>query len=224
MADTDGGNRSLTPYYEQDGFQIFHGDCREVVSLLDGIDAVISDVPYGMNWNTDTTRFSGGKQVVSRGKDWGKPIHEDNQPFDPEPWLQFPRVVLFGSNHYASRLPLGTTLIWVKRNEEAYGSFLSDAEMAWMKGGHGIYCFRDVPNIKDRGLHPTQKPVPLMAWCIEKAGVPVGGLVLDPFMGSGTTLVAAKETGRRGVGIEVDESYCEIAANRLRQGVLFGAA
>jgi DNA modification methylase len=204
----------MTPYYADDAVTIYHGDCREWTG---SVDAVVSDPPYGMRWDTDTTRFSGGAQKVKRGRDWKVPIAGDAEPFDPARWLEYPHVVLFGSNHYAARLPVGTTLVWLKRYDEAFGSFLSDAEIAWRKGGHGVYVYRSIrgPMATD---HPTQKPVDLMRWSIEKAGGT--GTVLDPFMGSGTTLVAAKSLGRKAIGIEIEERYCEIAANRCRQEVL----
>ena len=98
-----------------------------------------------------------------------------------------------------------------------------------MKGGHGVYCFRkQFPSFSRQAeaatgkvAHPCQKPVALMAWCIQKAKVPSGGLILDPFMGSGRTLVAAREMGMRAVGIEMEERYCEVAVQRLRQRLLW---
>ena len=212
-----------TPYYERDGITIYHGDARDIAPLLVGIDAVISDPPYGMKNNCDYTRFTMGPNGHGKASSRSyKPVHGDDESFDPSPWLDFPRVVLFGSNHFAQRLPVGTTLIWIKRKDGGFGSFLSDAEVAWMKGGHGVYCQRDTSLMGEtrNRAHPTQKPVPLMRWCIEKAKVPEGGLILDPFMGSGTTLIAAYQSGRRAIGIELEERYCEIAANRLSQQVL----
>ena len=101
----------------------------------------------------------------------------------------------------------------MKRNDAAFGTFLSDGEIAWMKGGYGVYCYRDL-RAPGRTNHPTEKPVGLMRWCIGRTRAP---LVIDPFMGSGTTLVAAKSLGRRVIGIEIEERYCEIAAKRLVQ-------
>lgn len=201
--------------------KLYNVDCLEFMRTLPdkSVDAVITDPPYGMNWDTDTTRFSGGKQVVSRGKDWGKAIHGDNVPFDPSPWLVYDYAVLWGYNHWAQRAPLGSTLVWVKRNDYAYGSFLSDAELAWMKGGYGVYCYKDVPNINDRGLHPTQKTISLMKWCMDKAKVPIGATVLDPFMGSGTTGVACVQTGRNFIGCEIDKGYFEIAQRRINEAL-----
>jgi DNA modification methylase len=217
----------VKPYYEDGSVTIYHGDCREIAPLV-GADAVVTDPPYGMAWNTDTSRFGGGHlaSVARRGQgraDWGA-VHGDNEQFDPAPWLAYERVVLWGSNHFGSRLPVGTTLVWLKRLDLAFGSFLSDAEMAWVKGGHGVYCRRDTTlmgELKDR-LHPTQKPIGIMRWSIERIGG--DGIVLDPYMGSGTTLRAAKDMGRRAIGIEIEERYCEIAATRMGQEVFDIAA
>lgn len=227
----------MPPYYSHGGVTIYHGDCREIAPALAGVDALISDPPYGMDWNTDSTRFSvrgaGGRRLNGEGRSDHLTIHGDAEPFDPAPWLVYPRVVLWGANHYAQRLPVGTTLVWIKKADHLFDTFLSDAEIAWMKGGHGVYCHRkqfppparmaELPGAeagRRMTAHPTQKPVSLMAWCLRMAKVPEGGLVLDPYMGSGTTLYAAKQSGFRAVGIELEERYCEMAARRCDQDVL----
>lgn len=210
----------MTPYYDQDGITIYHGDCREIAQQLSGIDAVISDPPYGMNYDTNSTRFTtNGNGHGAPSKRRYAPVRGDDAPFSPRQWLAYPRVVLFGFNHFASDLPVGTTLVWIKKSDKGFGSFLSDAELAWMKGGHGVYCKRDTSHFGEMRtrIHPTQKPVPLMKWCIQKAKVPQGGLILDPYMGSGTTLLAAREMGMRAVGIELEEEYCKAAVQRLQQ-------
>ena len=220
-----------TPYYEEDGITIYCGDCREIAPQLQGIDAVISDPPYGMKLDTDNSRFSGGNvsSVARRGNGIGTGggvgIVGDDAPFDPSPWLNYPAVVLFGSNHYAARLPVGTTLVWLKRHDAAFGSFLSDAEVAWMKGGFGVYAKRDLSMTSEAltRQHPCQKPVSIMGWCMERAKIGPNSTILDPFMGSGTTLLAAKLRGLKAVGIEINESYCQIAKQRLSQGVLITA-
>jgi site-specific DNA-methyltransferase (adenine-specific) len=213
----------VRPYYEQDGIVIYHGDCREVAPDLGMEFAVISDPPYGMDFNTNMTRFSGGTFGANRVRDWPR-VKGDAEPFDPSQWLDYPAVILWGVNHFAQRVPVGTWLIWAKKPPERYGTFLSDAEVAWMKGGHGVYL-RLIPwegCAYKRGInasaHPTQKPVELMRWCIGRAAG--GWRILDPYMGSGTTLVAARDMGRSAVGIELDEAYCETAARRLSQTVL----
>ena len=219
----------MQPYYEQDGITIYHADCREVAPTLGKSFAVITDPPYGMDFDTDMTRFSGGAFSPNRGRDWGAGVVGDKQAFDPEPWLDYPAVVLWGVNHFAQRVPRGTWLFWVKKPPARYETFLSDAEVAWMKGGYGVYV-RHIPwegcankRGQNASAHPTQKPIEAMHWCITRAAG--DWPILDPFMGSGTTLVAAKNLGKPAVGIEIEERYCEAAAQRLSQGVLdFGGA
>lgn len=202
---------------------LYLGDCLEIAPTLTGVDAVISDPPYGMSLDTDNSRFSGGNtaSVARRGNGigtgGGAGIIGDAEPFDPSPWLNYPAVVLFGANHYGQRLPVGTTLVWLKRHDAGFGSFLSDAEIAWMKGGHGVYAKRDL-TMNGEALtrsHPCQKPVPLMAWTMERAKVPAGATVLDPYMGSASTGIACLRTGRNFVGIEIDPKHFKTACARL---------
>jgi site-specific DNA-methyltransferase (adenine-specific) len=201
--------------------ELWHGDCRDLLPLLQA-DALISDPPYGMDWDTNLQRFTGGRAghrsgSAGKGRDYGRAIEGDAIPFDPAPLLAYPTVVLWGQNHFAQRLPVGTTLVWIKRLDPAFGSFLSDAELAWMKGGHGIYCRRDLTlnGETNARAHPTQKPVGLMAWCMDRAKVAPGAVVLDPYMGSGTTGVACAITGRRFIGIEIDRAYFDAACERI---------
>ena len=211
---------------------LYHADCRDVLPTLANVDAVISDPPYGMDWNTDSTRFSGGGVKRGIGRDDWAEIHEDAQPFDPAPWMAFPRCVLFGANHFGARLPIGTTLVWLKKDDHLFGTFLSDAELAWMKGGYGAYAYRKsfpppsrMAENAGKVAHPTQKPIELMAWCMDKAKVAEGQTVLDPFMGSGTTGIACIRTGRRFIGVEKDPAHYATALERIQrelaQGDLF---
>jgi site-specific DNA-methyltransferase (adenine-specific) len=205
----------MKPYYSEDGITIYHGDCREILpEVWFGVDTLISDPPYGMDYDTNGNRFTlGGRSLP--------PVHGDGKPFDPEPWSGFRWSVLWGFNHFPARLASGGCLVWLKRTEPAFGKFLSDAEVAWNKNGCGVYVYSDHKHaISCRRTHPTEKPIGLMRWSIERSGSPLESTVLDPFMGSGTTLVAAKELSRRAIGIEIEERYCEIAAKRLSQGVL----
>ena len=212
----------MKPYYEHAGITIYHGDCREILPTLPKCDLLLTDPPYGMNWNTDSTRFGGGRNPSKKGRGVNRArVHGDDAPFDPTFLLEkSPRVILWGFNHFPQYLSQGTALVWLKRHDDAFQSFLSDAEIAWMNSGCGIYCRRDLSNqaITNERVHPTQKPVGLMQWCI--GFVDNAQTVLDPFMGSGTTLVAAKNLGRKAIGIEIEEKYCEIAAKRLAQEVL----
>jgi site-specific DNA-methyltransferase (adenine-specific) len=184
------------------------------------VDVCVSDPPYGMNWDGRVTRGPNGTGKRGPTKHYGRTIANDAAPFDPTHLLGFRGVVLWGFHHFADKLPKGSVLVWLKRYDSGFGSFLSDADLAWMKGGHGVYCRRDLTLQGEDREHPTQKPVGIMEWCITKAG---DGTVMDPYMGSGSTLVAAKNLGRTAIGIEIEERYCEIAAKRLSQDVLFGA-
>lgn len=218
------------PFYEDGSVTIYHGDALEIAPSLEQNFALVTDPPYGMGWDTDSTRFTGGQHKRGQGRnDWGE-IHGDTEPFDPAPWLEYPAVVLWGFNHFAQAVPLGTTLVWIKKADHLFGTFLPDCELAWMKGGHGVYAHRKQFPPSSRAAenngkvaHPTQKPLSLMRWSIERAGTDLP--VLDPFMGSGTTLRAAKDLGRKAIGIELEERYCQIAAERCSQEVLdLGAA
>lgn len=204
----------MTPYYQEAGITIVHGDSREVVPPLGLSFALVSDPPYGMNYNTNGNRFTlGGRSLP--------PVYGDKSTFDPQPWAQYEWSVLWGFNHFPTGLESGGALVWLKRSDAAFGCFLSDAEIAWVKGTQGVYAFRNTHHaIAGHREHPTEKPVDLMKWSITKSGAPERAVILDPFMGSGTTLRAAKDLGRQAIGIEIEERYCEIAANRLRQEVL----
>jgi len=191
---------------------LYLGDCLDVMPTLEPVDAVVTDPPYGMNYNTDSTRFRGDRG--GNKANWGG-IKGDDKPFDPSPWLKFKKAILWGSNHFSQGLPVGTLLVWIKRKPPAFGSFLSDAEVAWKSGGHGVYCI-DGPypqSIATGRVHPTQKPVALMEWCLTH--VPDAQTILDPFMGSGTTGVACVKLGRKFIGIELEEKYFDIACKRI---------
>jgi site-specific DNA-methyltransferase (adenine-specific) len=209
----------VKPYYEDDGCTIYHGDCHAVTRDLDlsTVGSVVSDPPYGVKWVTDYRRFNGW--ASGRGYEH-LPVANDDKPFDPSPWLSFPQVILWGAHCYSDGLPRGRWLIWDKRFASGK-AFLADGEAAWMKGGFGVYIYSQVFQGEPRRgkfFHPTQKPVELMLWCLKKCKRP--SVVLDPFMGSGTTLVAARLLGCRAIGIEIEEKYCEVAAGRLSQKLL----
>lgn len=210
-----------------EGVTLYLGDCREILPTLGKVDAVVTDPPYGMNYDTDSRRFTGGKRSIERGACRAdRKIIGDDVEFDPAPWLAYDRLVLWGANHYAAKLPLGSTLVWLKRYQEQYGTFLSDAEIGWRRGGCGVYAFHAPDSNGRRQLeaygdafagetaHPTQKPVALMSWCIEQLPPPAA-LILDPFMGSGTTGVAAVRLGRKFIGIEIEPKYFDIACRRI---------
>ena len=214
----------VKPYYEEPGITIYHGDCRDILPSLPKVDLVLTDPPYGIGYSHGK---GGGKLARSTQFDH-HPIIGDDKPFDPKPFLNYPEVILWGANHYASRLPDSAHwLIWDKRDGICTND-QSDCEMAWVKGKGNARIFRHLWNgmLKaseqgEKRVHPTQKPVELMQWCIQNITTNTYQTILDPFMGSGTTLRAAKDLGRKAIGIEIEEKYCEIAVKRLAQEVLF---
>ena len=198
---------------------LYNADCLDVLPDI-RVDAIISDPPYGMNWNTDYTRFSSGYGYKRQIKH--KPVEGDASEFDPSPFLGFGFVVLFGANHFCRSLPPGTWLVWDKKQDGAHGTFLSDCELAWMKSGQGVYLYRQIWNgcqrqggDDEKANHPTQKPINLMKWAMERAKVPEGATVCDPYMGSGTTGIACLRTNRNFVGIEKDPEHFKTACARL---------
>lgn len=216
----------MKPYYSHGGITIYLGDCREILPSLSAA-TIVSDPPYGMAL---ASRSGVGRSKAATALD-SYEIIGDDAPFDPAFIVDyFPQVILWGANHYASRLPDARCwLVWDKR-EGGTSDDQGDCELAWtnLAGPERLFSHRWRGMIKasERGMrrvHPTQKPVELMQWCIAKTGNHTA--IVDPFMGSGTTLVAAKNLGRPAIGIEIHEPYAEIAARRLSQEVLdFGAA
>lgn len=203
---------------------LYLGDCRDILLTLPKVDAVLTDPPYGIALNTNNRRFSGGNtaSVAKRGNNVGtangRPIANDAKPFDPTFLLDLlGDKIIWGWNNYPDALPRGACLVWLKRNDDAFGSFLSDAELAWMSKGHGVYCRRDLSNagIANERVHPTQKPVGLMEWCL--GFVPKARTILDPYMGSGSTGVACVQQGRAFVGIEIDPVYYSAACRRIEE-------
>lgn len=210
-----------------DGVTLWLGNCREVMCDFDKSWAIVTDPPWGANYDTDSTRFSGliedGLPPRGGGRS-DRTIVGDSQEFDPAHLLNFDEVITFGSNHYAERLPRGTTLVWLKRSPQHYGTFLSDAEIAWQRGGYGVYVFyAEDSNARRRRefsgsafgsstAHPTQKPICLMEWCVGRV---TSRKILDPYMGSGSTGVACINCGRDFAGVELVPSYFDIARRRL---------
>ncbi len=209
----------MKPYYEQDGVTIYHGDCAEVMLQWGGpyttcFDLLLTDPPYGLDKDG---------QRASKGEHGGRKAYEfmgwDGEPADSGLLMNLVSLakvsIIWGGNYFG--LPASDKwLVWDKGQRINQ----SDCELAWtnMRGALRVYTLNRVELMKDGAVHPTQKPEQLMRWCIDQAGDPVS--VFDPFMGSGSTLVAAKRIGKRAVGIEREERYCEIAARRLAQGVL----
>lgn len=224
----------MTPYYDHGGITIYHGDCREILPGLGRFDLLLTDPPYGVSAiKADAAvrhRFA-----ANATRRWQahqhEPIAGDDEPFDPAHILCVAEAsVLWGANNYASRLPDSPCwLAWDRKDARAADSNITEVELAAVLGHrfktvrifrHMWAGFQRDSEVGLRVLHPTQKPVALMSWCL--GFFPDAKTVVDPYMGSGPVAKACKDRGLRYVGIELVEKYCEIAAKRLAQEVLFG--
>ncbi len=200
---------------------MINSDCREILPHLEPVDLVLTDPPYGIAYKGG----GGGNLIHSKQHRRSERIVGDDRPFDPAIWLQFPFVAMFGAQHYSSRLPDGGTFhVWDKRGDYK-PVHTADFDTIWInrkEPGRILRCFwrglcRESEH-QDAILHPTQKPLMVVRWAMDM--FPSATTILDPFMGSGTTLRAAKDLGRKAIGIEIEERYAEIAAKRLQQEVL----
>ena len=203
----DGAEMSLPkPYYESDGIVIYHADCRDILPHLPKVDLVLTDPPYGVGYST-----------------WDRTVPR------PQDWLYWcissaKTVYVTPSNGQAILYPHPSwTMAWfrpgsIQRCREGTG--FSHWEPILVYGEHVASVdakqIRAIPQPDGVG-HPCPKPFELFSWLINTTEAQ---MILDPFMGSGTTVHAAKKLGRRAIGIEIEEKYCAIAVRRLAQEVL----
>ena len=210
----------MQPYYQDDAVTIYHGDCRDVLPIE--CDVLVTDPPYGIRWNLHT--------AYRRGSE-GKSIVNDHDTSLRDTVLKLygnGPAAIFGSVLQPAPNDCRQVLIWKKARDSGFFGTVG----GWRRDWEAIYLigrWPDVPAsrsgvIETRGGmaaylqdHPHQKPLHVLREIIDAAPP---GTVLDPFMGSGTTLRAAKDLGRKAIGIEIEEKYCEIAANRMMQEVL----
>lgn len=220
------------PYYEEPGITIYHGDCRDILPSLPKVDLVLTDPPYGIdwqsNWRDDTFDKIKGDEAVDA--DW---LYITKAPifYCFTKWIVMQKWV---DAFNAVPIKVRDVLVWDKKAHGA-GDLNSWAPCYEMI----IFASNQPPKLlgnRSQNVlrhwrvnagatgtssgkllsHPAQKPVELLSAIIQKHE----GSILDPFMGSGTTLRAAKDLGRKAIGIEIEEKYCEIAVKRLRQEVL----
>jgi DNA modification methylase len=214
----------VEPYYEQDGITIYCGDCREILPKVE-FDLVVSDPPYGIALSNHDTS---GK--YRRDRDWTISNDHDTEAAD---WvIEHSRtrdvaLVVFASPDKPYAGKWRNRLVWHKDGLGMGGDpktcWRRDWELILVDGTNQLNGGRDSAVLRytirpDQFWHPCQKPVALLEYLIGK--IPAN-VVCDPFMGSGTTLRAAANHGRSAIGIEIEEKYCEMAAKRLAQGVLF---
>lgn len=213
----------MTPYYSDDAVTLYHGDCREVTEWLEA-DVLVTDPPYGIAWSKGQNNAASSQAHAGIQNDADTSVRDAALVL----WGDRPGVV-FGS--FRAPFPVGVrqTLVWRKPVDAGVvGSttgYRTDTELIFLTGQHpkrgpqrssvfitngGVAAYRNA--------HPHSKPTSLLERLIEW----LPGVVADPFAGSGSTLVAAKALGRHAIGVELDERYCELAANRLSQDVLFG--
>lgn len=219
------------PYYSDESVKIFHGDCREQTAWLEA-DVLVTDPPYGVRM----VSFAGGGDR-KRNPNGGRINDAIEGDMTPEArdlaldWWGSRPAIVFGSWRIARPKKVRNLLIWHKD-----GAYSGPLNAAFFNNHEEVYILGEAPwrksapplrsvitTTEHRGMssrdtgHPTSKPVGLMELLIDRCPP---GVIADPFAGSGSTLVAAKQLGRKAVGVELDERYCEIAARRLSQDVL----
>jgi hypothetical protein len=213
----------MTPYYVDGTVTIWHGDARSAAAIDDG-DVLITDPPYGIAYHSGWQRLAGNARSIAGDAD------TSIRDLMLTAWGSKPALV-FGTWKRPTPAATKAMLVW----DQGGALGMGDLSIPWKPSWQAIYVLGGPwPGGRDRGAvlryppvqsvgrhHPHQKPVELMAALIDKCPP---GTIVDPFMGSGSTLVAAKSCGRRAVGVELDERYCEIAAKRCAQGVLWEAS
>ncbi|QSQ17218.1 DNA-methyltransferase [Myxococcus landrumensis] len=224
----------MKPYYSTNTVTLYNADCRD--ALLDlpsqSVDLLLTDPPYGMAWSSKSKRVApiradGARQGMRVFRQAmasaSAALAEDAHAFVFCHWASWPDF----HDVMAPHVSLKGALVWWKNRGgvgDCEASFAPDYEVVLHGAGpkrrklagkrHGAVLPNFAPVLPKRRTHPTEKPVELMSFLIGRA-CPEGGLVLDPFAGSGATLVAAQQLGRRAVGVELEERYCEAAAVRL---------
>jgi site-specific DNA-methyltransferase (adenine-specific) len=225
----------MKPYYEDDFTTIFHGDCRELLPNLEPVDLVLTDPPYGMDLQPQrgkTKAIVGDVRRDAQSLMWGvvpqcyRLLKPDSSAFFFGRWSE-----VWAKEVLDQWFDVKGCIVWVK-NVFGIGYYLRPQwELAW-------YCHKGKPPVPEEAVsdvwdcrrvfdtqHSCEKPIDLLGRLLKFAvGQKGGGLVLDPFMGSGSTLRAAKDMAIKSIGIEIEEKYCEIAAKRLHQEILFKEA
>lgn len=217
--------------------KIHQGDCMNLLNKLKdkSIDLVITDPPYGIGINKMNFVTSGAIKVggAYRNDYRHHKTEWDEKGLTKEQFFQIQRVsknqIIFGANNFINILPNSRGwIVWDKRIDEKYSNDFADCELAWTSFDKPIKCFRylwsgmlqsEMGLHKEERYHPTQKPIALGRWIL-KNYAKEGDIVLDPFTGSGSFLLACKQKGFNYIGCEINNDYVEIANKRLNQEIL----
>jgi len=220
--DWNGLELPSSPYYQDEWVTIYHGDCQGILPSLPKVDLVLTDPPYGRNEIKNNP--SRGKLAVSKDYglgEWDREVPSKNMLNTIISMAK--HSIIFGGNYFELP-PSSCWLVWDKDN---VGNDFADCELAWTNFDTAVrkYLWRwngmlqQPRHPKDYRYHPTQKPSGLFSLIIADYSEQ-GNLILDPFLGSGTTAFCAKKLNRKCIGIEIEERYCEIAARRCSQTVM----
>lgn len=199
---------------------LYHADCLEVLPTLDKVDAVVTDPPYGIDYGR-----AGGFSASHGWHNNREQVEWDVSRISADLihliLQKGKHQIIWGGNYYTDILP--PTMQWLIWDKVQRNFSLADCEMAWTNQNNASRIFSYArgnesgfaPKRNDgfQNKHPTQKPVDLMTWCM--GFLPKGATVLDPFMGVGSTACACIATGRKFIGIEIDEKYFNVAVNRI---------
>lgn len=239
----------MKPYYEDDAVTIYHGDAFDVLHDLHGCGAIVTDPPYSSGGMFRSDRMAKTVAKYVNSDTWEKPPEFTGDNRDQRSFLAWCSLWMTAARHACTtgapidvftdwrQLPILTDAMqcggWLWRGVATWhkpgirmqrGCFSASSEfVVWGTNGPKIDHDGYAQNVYqcapvDEKEHIAEKPVEVLRWIVQT--VPANALILDPFMGSGTTLRAAKDLGRKAIGIEIEERYCEIAAKRMAQGVL----
>ena len=203
--------------------KIICGDCLQVMKDWPDncVDLVLTDPPYGIGGKSNALGFAVGfgySEARQYDDQWN--LETPEQSYFKEILRISKRAIIWGGNYFTDKLPVSPHwLVWDKIADIQFENPFSDCELAWTniarKSVKKHICIQQgFISVEKTRFHPTQKPLQLFAWCLDKYSKP-DDLVLDCYSGSGTTCVAAKMLGRRYIGIDISEKYCEIARQRL---------
>lgn len=224
----------MKPYYADDLVTLYHGDCRTVTEWL-AADVLVTDPPYGRRWKQGAGSGHARGRYKNRYAHVGIAGDEDTAVRDAALVMWGDRIGIVFGDPLVER-PCGTKQALGYRkpadggNKGTFGGFLRDLELIYLTGpwpaglngrtsilASGARNIGNPVGLSARYGHPHAKPVDVMETLITACPP---GMIADPFAGAGSTLIAARNLGRKAIGVEIDEAYCEKAARRLSQGVL----